>query len=128
MNNAEVQAVYAFHEALNALDTSELTSLVIDDVEVGGPRGQGRGVDLLIEWASSANIQLHPRRVFHRGNVVVVEEAAEWRAADTGDIVGRQTVASMFRVTSDGIAAVLRFPELPSALESAGLSHADEVT
>jgi hypothetical protein len=128
MSDAEVQAVYAFHEALNALDTSALTSLVTGDVEVGGPRGQGRGVDLLIEWASSANIQLHPQRVFHRRNVVVVEEGAEWRAADTGDIVGRQTVASMFRVTSDGISAVLRFPDLPSALESAGLSHADEVT
>lgn len=128
MSNAEVQAVYAFHEALNALDTVALTSLVTEDVEVGGPRGQGRGVDLLIEWATSANIQLHPQRVFHRGNVVVVEEAAEWRAADTGDIVGRQTVASMFRVNADGISAVLRFPDLPSALATAGLSHADEVS
>jgi ketosteroid isomerase-like protein len=127
MKSADVQAVYAFHDALNAGSPASLATLVADDVEVGGPRGQGRGVDLLAEWIERAHIQLHPQRVFHRGNVVVAEQAAEWRAPDTGDVVGRQTVATMFRVSDGQITAVLRFPDLHSALETADLSHADEI-
>lgn len=128
MESADVQVVHAFHEALNAGNSPSLATLVADDVEVGGPRGQGRGVDLLLEWIERAHIQLHPQRVFHRGNVVVVEQAAEWHAPDTGEIVGRQSLATMFRVIDGRIAAVLRFPDLPSALETAGLSHADEIS
>ena len=80
----EVRLVDAFHTALNAGNVNALLCLLDDDVEVGGPRGSGRGASLVKEWVDRANIRLWPRRRFHSGDVVVAEEDAEWQSAGTG--------------------------------------------
>ena len=58
------------------------------DVEMGGPRGPARGAAVLREWVDRANVRLEPRRLFHRGDTVLVEQAAEWRSAESGEVIG----------------------------------------
>lgn len=127
MSTEAVRVVSAWHDALNRADIDRLTALSTDDVEVGGPRGSGSGSDLLREWVGRAGLGLDIRRVFCRGAAVVVEEDAEWRAADTGAVTGSQTAASVFRVRDGRVASVIRHPGLADALNAAGLGEADEV-
>ena len=60
MTSAAVEIVLAWHAALNESDVQRLLSLSTDDVEVGGPRGAGRGADLLRDWVARAGV--HRRR------------------------------------------------------------------
>jgi hypothetical protein len=122
----EVRVVAAWHEALNAGDAERLVALSHPDVEVGGPRGTGRGTGLLREWVARANIRLKPRRVFQREETVVVEEAAEWRSADTDEIIGSQTVASVFVMRGGRVTSVVRHDDLTSALIAANLHESYE--
>jgi hypothetical protein len=80
----ELSVVTAWHEALNAGEAERLAGLSHPDVEVGGPRGTGRGALLLRDWVLWTGIRLVPTRVFHRDETVVVEQEAEWTAAGTG--------------------------------------------
>lgn len=50
--------------AVNAADPDRAAALVTDDVEVGGPRGAARGVDVLRGWVerSPASARGAPRR------------------------------------------------------------------
>ncbi len=126
MTAPEVRVVEAWHEALNAGDADLLVALSHPDVEVGGPRGAGRGARLLREWVDRANIRLKPLRIFHEADAVVVEAAAEWRSADTGEVTGGQTVGSVFVIRDDRVASVVRHDDLSGALGATGLDESHE--
>jgi hypothetical protein len=113
-----------WHAALNAGDVDRLASLSTADIEVGGPRGSGRGADLLRDWVARAGITLEPRRVYGRDGTLVVEQSAQWRSVD-GQLTPPQTVASVFRVRDGLVAAVLRYDDVAAALQAAGLDEAD---
>jgi hypothetical protein len=49
MNASELRVVEAWHEALNGGEVDRLVDLSHPEVEVGGPRGTGRGAQLLRE-------------------------------------------------------------------------------
>lgn len=117
-----IRTVLAWHAALNAADVDGLVALSDPEVEVAGPRGVGRGSDLLHEWIERAAIRLEPGRLFSRGDTVVAEQTAAWAAARD-----RQTVASVFLVRSGRVARVARFPDLADALRAADLDETDEV-
>jgi ketosteroid isomerase-like protein len=119
----EVGIVEAWHEALNSGDLQRLVMLSHSDVEVGGPHGSGRGTKLLQEWADRANIRLTPLRVLHRDDTVVVQQEAEWRSAETGLVMGRQTLASVFVVRDGRVASVVRYDNLTNALQKANLDE-----
>jgi hypothetical protein len=119
--------VSAFHEAVNAPDVDRLRRLVTPDVEVGGPRGTGRGVDLMADWMARAGVRLTPRRVVARGPVVVVEQDAAWVDAATGAPSSSQTVATVFVIREARIASVVRYGSLEDALRATGLGQEDEV-
>ena len=126
----EVTTVLAWHEAVNRGDVERLLALSSDDVEVGGPRGRGRGAQLLRDWFGRAGIRLTPRRIFCRRQTVVVEQEAEWRVPGnlgSDESAGRQVVASVFGVHDGRVTSVVRYPDLASALQAAGLAKADEV-
>ncbi len=123
MTAPEVSVVAAWHDALNHGDLDRLLALSHPDIEVGGPRGTSRGVDVLREWVERAGIHMELRRVFHRADTVVAEQAATWRSADTGDATDRHTVASVFVVRDDRVARVVRHPGLADALREAGLDE-----
>jgi ketosteroid isomerase-like protein len=123
---SEVQIVKAWHEALNDGDVDRLVTLSCPDIEVGGPRGTGRGVHILREWVDRAGIYLEPQRIFHRADTVVVEQKAQWRSAGTEQMTGSQTVGSVFVVRDARIARVMRYPDLANALRAANLCESHE--
>ena len=126
MNATELRIVDAWHEALNGGEVDRLMELSHPEVEVGGPRGTGRGAQLLREWVDRANIRLEPRRIFHHADTVVVEHWAEWRSADTGLITGGQTVGSVFVVRDGRVTRVVRYPDLADALDATDLDESHE--
>jgi ketosteroid isomerase-like protein len=123
--------VRSWHEAMNARDVERLVSLAHDDVEVAGPRGVGRGTELLRAWmdrqAGEVGLHLEARRFFVRDDTVVVDQLAEWRTAATGEVVEGQEVGSVLVVRDGRVAAFARHPDLGAALHAAGLDPADEV-
>lgn len=132
MSEAPVLAVVrSWHEAMNARDTERLVALAHDDVEVAGPRGVGRGTDLLRAWidrqSGEAGLHLEARRYFVRGDTVVVDQLAEWRTAATGEAAEGKEVGSVLVVRDGRVAAFARHPDLGAALYAAGLGPSDEV-
>jgi len=123
----EVEAVLAWHEALNAGDAERLAALSHPEVEVGGPRGSARGRQVLEDWVGRANVRLEPLRSFQNGRTVVVEEAATWRDARTGETTGEATAATIFALDGGLVAGIVRHDGLEDALRSAGLDGSDEI-
>jgi hypothetical protein len=122
----EVQTVFAWHDALNDGDVERLVGLSHPDVWVGGPRGTSQGAHLLREWVDRANIHLEPGRIFHEADTVVVEQAAAWTSADTGETTPAQTLASAFVVRERVVMTVVRYPNLAEALLAVDLDQAQE--
>ncbi len=127
MTTPEVRVVVAWHEALNGGDVERLVELSHPDVEVGGPRGTDQGAQLLREWVARAGIHLEPWRVFHQGDTVIVEQEAEWRSSETGELSGSQHVASIFAVRDGLVTRVSRYPDLAEALGAMGLDASHEL-
>jgi ketosteroid isomerase-like protein len=122
----EVQTVFAWHDALNDGDVERLVGLSHPDVGVGGPRGTSQGAHILREWVDRANIHLEPGRIFHEADTVVVEQAAAWTSAETGETTPAQTVASAFVVHDGVVTTVVRYPDLAEALMAVDLDQAQE--
>ncbi len=127
MTGPELDNVLAWHEALNAGDAERVASLSHPEVEIGGPRGSAHGRQVLKEWVGRANVRLEPLRSFKRGGTVVVEEAATWRDAQTGETVGEATVATVFELDGGLVTGIFRHDGLEDALRSAGLDGSDEI-
>lgn len=122
----EIQTVIAWHDALNKCDVERLVALSHPNVEVGGPRGNGHGAQILREWMDRANVQLEPGRTFGEADTVVVEQVAAWRAAESEGTGGAQTVASVFVVRDGLVTSVVRYADLASALRAANLDATHE--
>jgi hypothetical protein len=118
--------VRAWQDAANVKDIDRLVELSDPDIEVVGPRGSGRGHRLLREWLGRAGLSLETRRVFVRGNAVVVAQHGVWRSAETGEVTGERDVASLFRVAGRRVAYFARYDSLDDALREAGLDYGDE--
>jgi hypothetical protein len=120
--SAAVSVVLKWHAALNAGDAERVVALSTADVEVGGPRGAGRGADVLRDWVARSGIRLAPRRVYAAAETVVVEQDATWPAAE-----GPLVLASLFGVRDGRVARVLRFDDLAAALAAGGLDESARV-
>ncbi len=57
---------------------------------------------------------------------MVVEQQAEWRAADSGEATGVQALASAFVVRNNRIVSVSRYSALAEALSAANLDESHE--
>ncbi len=57
----------------------------------------------------------------------MVEEAATWRDARTGEDVGAATVGTVFTLDDVLISGIFRHDGLEDALRSAGLNASDEI-
>lgn len=122
----ELDIVHNWHKALNNGDADQLVALVCQDVEVGGPRGTTSGRLVVYEWFGRANVHLKPTRFFNRENTVVVEELGEWLSPDTGEVIDSQVVATLFVVDDGLISRIIRYADLETALQEAGLDESDK--
>jgi hypothetical protein len=78
-----VETVAAWHTAVNAGDVEGVVACCHPEVEVLGPRGTGRGHDLMRGWLQRSGIRLEPQHELAESEPagrVVVEERAEWTA------------------------------------------------
>lgn len=126
MDTAEpVSIVLAWHRAANSQDVERLLALSEEDIEIVGPRGSGRGRDLLRDWLSRAGATFEPQRTFSAGGTVVVEQHAVWRVP--GGVVSEADLASSFSVAGGLVARFKRHDSLDEALAEPGLTRADEV-
>ena len=118
--------VQAWQDAANAQDVERLLELSDPDIEVIGPRGSGRGHQLLRDWLGRAGLSLETRRVFVGGDAVVLAQHGVWRSVETGEVTGEADVASRFRVNGRRVAQFARHDSLDAALAEAGLDYSDE--
>src|SRR5207302_6078460 len=101
----------------------QMIELSAPDVEIVGPRGAGRGHQLLRDWLGRAGLSLETLRVFARGDAVVVAQRGVWRSAETGEVTGEADLASSFRIEGGRVARFARYDRLGVALAAAGLSY-----
>jgi hypothetical protein len=127
-SQSPVAVVQAWQEAANRQDAERLVELSAPDVEVVGPRGSGRGHQLLRDWLARAGVTLETRRAFARGDAVVLAQTGVWRSAETGEVAGERAIASRFRVRGGRVAQVARYDDLAAALREAGLGESDELS
>ncbi|MGN6810185.1 MAG: nuclear transport factor 2 family protein [Thermomicrobiales bacterium] len=118
--------VQAWQEAVNRQDVARLGALSSPDIEIAGPRGSGRGVDLLREWLDRAHLRLAPQQAFARGTSVVVAYHGVWHGA-TGAVAGAADFAAAFRVDHGRVTRFARYDSLDAALMAANLTPADEI-
>ena len=121
-----IHIVRLWHEAVNSGETERLAGIVSDDVEIGGPRGTTRGLDVLIDWVGRSRIQMVPIDWYQRGETVVVCQRATWPTED-GTPGIPQKVGSVFVIRDNRIEQIARYPDLVEAFAVTGLSEADRV-
>jgi hypothetical protein len=119
--------VAKWQEAANRQDIERLLALSDLDIEVVGPRGGGRGHQLLRDWMGRAGLSLTTLRAFARDDIVVLAQHGVWRSAETGEVIGEQDLASLFRVGGGRVVRFARYDGLDEALAAAGLTDADAI-
>lgn len=123
-----VAVVQEWQEAANHQDIERLLALSDPEIEIVGPRGAGYGHQLLRDWLGRAGLTLETRRVFGRGEVVVLAQHGVWRSVETGEFRGEADLASRFRVKGGGrVVQFARYDSLDEALSHAGLGWEDEI-
>lgn len=120
-----IDMIQRWHDAVNAGDVETALALLSTNVEIGGPRGSGRGADRVRDWVGRAGIRLEPAQYYHRGDATVVEQVARWNDTATGQPGEPQTVYTAFQVRDGRISRILRFDSLDDALQASGLSADD---
>jgi hypothetical protein len=120
-----LDVIEAWHTAVNAGDGAAAGALCTNDVQVAGPRGVGRGRELLVGWVGHAGVRLEPLRWFCGDAGAVVEQDARW--ADGDGLTAPLRVATAFGMDGRRISRVLRHTDLDGALAEAGLTADDEV-
>ena len=119
--------VESWQSAVNARDLEQLAALSAHDVEIIGPRGSGRGHDLLRLWVARAGFTAVPLRWFcGAAGVVVVEQRGRWHLPDALT-ANERIVASAFTVRAGRVSRFQRFDALPDALAASSLTDDDEV-
>jgi len=120
--------VQAWQDAANSQNIERLVELSAPEIEVVGPRGSGRGTQLLRDWLGRAGLHLTTLRVFARGNIVVLAQHGIWRSLETGEVTGERDLASRFQVADQRVAQFARHDSLDVALNEAGLDYTDEIS
>ncbi|MBA3460505.1 MAG: nuclear transport factor 2 family protein [Deltaproteobacteria bacterium] len=119
--------VESWQSAVNARDLDQLAALSAHDVEMVGPRGAGRGHEMLLHWAARAGFSADALRWFcGRGGMVVVEQLGRWYLPDALG-ASERILASAFTVRAGRVVRFQRFDALQDALTAAALTDDDEV-
>ena len=125
MSATPTHVVLAWLDAVNAGDTDAALARTAPDVAIVGPRGTGRGRDVLRAWLGHAGATFATRAIYAGNDMVVIAQRGVWRDGTSGAIIGEAEVATRFRVTGDQVAELQRYDDLAAALRDAGLTVAD---
>ena len=120
MKNQETgfSIVRVWHDALDSRDLDRFVATMHHDVEFIGPRGSGRGVEEVRDWARTSGIHLEHERWFGVNDEVLVSQLARWLEPDTGKFGPSASIASVFQVHAGLIARIVRFDTWDEALQS----------
>ncbi len=122
----DLAIVESWLKSVNASDRTSLLALTAADVEIVGPRGVGRGRELLADWLVRAGFSSQGLRWFcGTDGRIVVEQDATW-VRPNGEKSSTQ-VASAFVIREKQVARFQRFDSLNAALSAVGLGESDEV-
>lgn len=124
MGSTVTDTVLAWLDAVNAGDTEAALDRTAPDVAIVGPRGTGRGREVLRAWLGHAGATFATRAVYAGGEAVVVAQRGVWRDAVSGAVRGEADVATRFRVVDGQVAEMQRYDDLAAALRDAGLTAA----
>jgi hypothetical protein len=119
------ETVLAWLDAVNAGDTEAALARTAPDVAIVGPRGTGRGREVLRAWLGHAGATFETRAIYAGGDTAVVAQRGVWRDVAGGGVRGEAEVATRFRVAGGQVAEIQRYDELAAALRDAGLTPAD---
>lgn len=125
---SSVKTVQAWQNAANNQVTERLLRLSDPNIEIVGPRGSGYGHELLRAWLARAGLTLETKRVFARGDTVVLAQHGVWRSPETGVVTGEADLASSFKVSRGVVTRFSRHEKLAEALIQGRLTEADEVS
>jgi ketosteroid isomerase-like protein len=121
--------VDAWTQAYSRRDLDRMLSLSCSDIVVARRLGQEQGPaavrGLLHRQSFGVEMQPRVRRMFHRGDTVVVDAhlVATW--VETGEPAGEQDAAAILVVRDGRIARYVPYPDLSTALSDAGLGEDD---
>lgn len=119
--------VESWQAAINARDLEHLTAVTAHDIEMVGPRGSGRGRDVMQAWFARAGFSAEVLRWFCGAHgVVVVEQRGRWHLPDAL-AASERIVASAFRVQAGRVVRYQRFDALDEALAASALDEQHEV-
>lgn len=114
-----------FLEHFNNHDTSQLLSLVDDDMRYNGRSGDGHGVHLLREWIDRASTSMVPVRWFGDDAIAVVEVDITWRKPGSDTITDSAKWGIAFAVDNDKISSISRYADVGEAVTKMGLMEDD---
>lgn len=118
MNANDWKPVVDWHRVVNTRDIDGASIVVTPDIEVGGPKGRARGIDVFVSWVAQAGIHLQPLSYRPVSSIdIIVEQAATWpgsAAAETG--AAPITVATLFRLEGSRVCKAVRFDSVDEAL------------
>jgi limonene-1,2-epoxide hydrolase len=120
-----IETVLAWLDAVNAGDTEAALARTAPDIAIVGPRGTGRGREVLRAWLGHAGATFATRAVYAGGDAAVVAQRGVWRDAASGAVRGEADVATRFRVAGGQVAEIQRYDDLEVALRDAGLTRGD---
>jgi len=123
--SSPTDTVLAWLDAVNAGATEAALERTAPDVAIVGPRGIGRGREVLRAWLGHAGATFATRAVYAGGDAAVVAQRGVWRDAASGAVRGEADVATRFRVAGGQVAEIQRYDDLAAALRDAGLTPAD---
>lgn len=118
--------VHSWLDAVNRQDIERLLELSAPNIVIIGPRGRGRGHQLVRDWLARAGLVLTTQRVFQRDDIVVVAQHGRWQSDATEGMISQAALVSRFRVDTQQVVEFERFDDLATALAVAGLSDDDE--
>ena len=111
-------------EALNRRDAERLRDLSAAEIELLGPKGKGKGHELLFHWLGRAGATFQTVKVFARGNAAVLDQIGTWIVPP--HLNETYSVASVYRAEGGKISFYARHDTLDEALKMAGLDRSDE--
>lgn len=118
---------HAWVAAANAQDADRLAALSSPQIEIVGPRGSARGVEILRVWLLRAGLTLETTRTFARDSHVVMAHRGTWQTPDTTN-PSSADISSGFDVEGGCVVRYQRFDDVQTALASAALDESHEIT